>query len=60
MSEIVYECYQKYFEKSLELKVECDAKGQLYNYISVASLADISFSVPVLTLNNSGMASVSS
>lgn len=55
-----YEWHWKYFEKSLELQVEFDAKGQLYNSISVASLTDISFSVPVLTLNNSGMASVSS
>lgn len=42
-----YQCYQKYFEKSLELEAELDAKGQLYNYISIASLTAIIFSVPL-------------
>lgn len=56
---LFYECYQKYFETGLELQVEF-AKGQLYNYIPIASLRDILFSVPVLTLNNSGMESASS
>lgn len=55
-----YECYQKYSEKCLELQAEFDARGQVYNYISTASLSAIIFSLPVLTLNTSYMTSVSS
>lgn len=39
-------------------RVSC--KIQLYNYISIAFSTDILFSVPVLTLSSSGMASVTS
>lgn len=42
-----YKCYQKYFKKCLELQAEFDAKGQVYNYISIASLTAIIFSVPL-------------
>lgn len=56
----LYECYQKCFEKCLELQAEFDAKGQVYNYISIASLTAIIFSVQVLTLYITYMTSVSS